>query len=76
MKKLKDKDVEVLNELGSLIYLCYDGNERQLGAPTKKDFIDVLEGLKHLKVLVKYMKFDIEATRREIDYLKKLLESK
>jgi len=76
VKKTETEQYKVLKELAGLIYFCYDGNEKQLGIPTKRDFIDILEGLRHLKVLIKYMKFDIEATRREVDYLKGLLKGK
>ena len=57
MKKTEPDQHEICKELSSLIYFCYDGNERTIATPTKRDFIDVLDGLKHLKVLVKYMKF-------------------
>ena len=33
------------------------------------------ESLDHLRLSVKYMAFDLEATRRENDYLRKLLNS-
>lgn len=73
MKKLKDQDKEVLKELGELIFFAYEGTDPKIAMPSKRDFIDVLEGIKHLKVLFKYQRFDIEATRRENEYLKELL---
>jgi len=65
MKKVGAKEKETLKELGELIFFAYEGTD-----------IDVLDGLKHLRVLLKYQRFDLEATRRENDYLRNLLGSK
>ena len=76
MKKLKKQDKEVLKELGELIFFAYEGTDTNIAVPSDKSFIDVLDGLKHLKVLMKYQRFDLEATRRENQYLTNLLGEK
>jgi len=73
MKKLKDPDKEILKELGELVFFAYEGTDTSIAVPSGKSFIDVLDGLKHLRVLLKYQRFDLEATRRECEYLKSLL---
>ena len=42
----------------------------------KKSVNNLQESLDYLRVSIKYMLFDLEATRRENAYLKKLLEGK
>ena len=42
----------------------------------KKSVDNLQESLDYLRVSVKYLLFDLEATRRENEYLKKLLEEK
>ncbi len=41
----------------------------------KKTVADLQESLDYLRLSVKYLVFDLEATRRENDYLRKLVES-
>ena len=42
----------------------------------KKGVSSLQESMDYLRVSIKYVLFDLEATRRENDYLKKLLEGK
>ena len=42
----------------------------------KEQLDDLKEDLGDLKVMVKYLEFDVEATRRERDYYKELAEGK
>ncbi len=42
----------------------------------KKSVSSLQESLDYLRVSIKYMLFDLEATRRENNYLRKLLEDK
>lgn len=73
---MKPKEKEILEELGRLLFLCYEGTDPKIAVPSEGDFIDVAQGLRHLKVLIKYMQFDLEATRREIEYFKGLLKGR
>jgi hypothetical protein len=41
----------------------------------KKTVADLQESLDYLRLSVKYLVFDLEATRRENDYLRRLIES-
>ncbi len=71
---------ELVNEIGSipvphrkkLIILAKKTHDchKQL----KKSVNNLHESLDYLRVSIKYMLFDLEATRRENAYLKKLLE--
>jgi hypothetical protein len=42
----------------------------------KKTINDLQESLDYLRLSIKYLVFDLEATRRENQYLRKLLENK
>ena len=42
----------------------------------RKTISDLQESLDYLRLSIKYLVFDLEATRRENQYLRKLLESK
>ncbi len=42
----------------------------------KKEADSLQEAIDFLRICIKYQLFDLEATRRENDYLKKLLEEK
>ena len=42
----------------------------------KKSITSLQEVLDYLRVCIKYQAFDLEATRRENDYLKKLLDER
>jgi hypothetical protein len=73
-----------LNELVSEIGSMPDGQQKKLMLLAKKtrETHDQLkksvhhlhESLDYLRVSIKYLLFDLEATRRENTYLKKLLE--
>jgi hypothetical protein len=49
----------------------YENNEQ-----LKKSVNSLQEALDYLRVCIKYQLFDLEATRRENEYLKKLLEDR
>jgi len=73
---IKSKEKKILESLGELIYMaCKDVVPREM-YPTKSTFVDIFEGLNYLRILVKYMQFDLEATKRENEYLRKLLRKK
>lgn len=42
----------------------------------RKTIADLQESLDYLRLSIKYLVFDLEATRRENEYLRKLLENK
>ncbi|MFA6045573.1 MAG: hypothetical protein WC718_11365 [Phycisphaerales bacterium] len=69
------KQIETLPEdqrgpLQSIANETKDRHERM-----KKTVADLQESLDYLRLSVKYLVFDLEATRRENDYLRKLIES-
>ena len=41
----------------------------------KKTIVELQESLDHLRLSVKYLVFDLEATRRENKYLRNMLET-
>lgn len=41
----------------------------------KRTIADLQESLDYLRLSIKYLVFDLEATRRENDYLRKLIEA-
>lgn len=71
---------ELVNEIGAmpnsqqkkLILLTKKTRETQ--KQLKKSVHNLQESLDYLRVSIKYLLFDLEATRRENAYLKKLLE--
>jgi len=71
---------ELVNEIGSipapqrdrLIMLAKQ--TRDCHKRLKKSVNNLQESLDYLRVSIKYMLFDLEATRRENAYLRKLLE--
>ena len=75
-----------LNELVKEFGAATDPQQRRLAALAKqaresheklKKSVDSLqESLDYLRVCIKYQVFDLEATRRENKYLRKLLEGK
>ncbi len=73
---MKSQEKEILEELGALIYYAYEGADGEIAMPSEKGFVEVLEGLRCLSLLIRYQRFDIEATRREVEYLKRLLGGK
>lgn len=76
MNIMKPKEKEILEELGALLYSAYEGADGKIAMPSEKGFVDVLEGLRCLSILIRYQRFDIEATRRENEYLQNLLRSR
>ncbi len=78
--KLEDKLNELLKEFGGasdphcvkLSMLAKEAGENQ--KQLEKSVNRLQESLDYLRVCIKYQLFDLEATRRENDYLKKLLE--
>jgi len=76
MKTVKSQQKEILEELGALLYYAYEGTDGKIAKPSEKGFVDVLEGLGCLSVVIRYQRFDLEATRRENEYLRNLLRSR
>ena len=79
---LENKVNELVKELGSmnspyhkklalLAQKAQDNHEK-----LKKNVDNLQESLDYLRICIKYQLFDLEATRRENRYLKKLLEEK
>lgn len=52
------------------------GETRERHARMKKTVGELQDSLDYLRLSVKYLVFDLEATRRENQYLRKLLDSK
>lgn len=81
--KLEDRLNELVKELTGVaeprgVKSAMPGKEVQDSEPSAKDKdIDRLqESLDYLCICVKYQLFDLEATRRENKYLKRLLEER
>jgi len=68
MKKLTEK--LILKKLGELIYIACKDADPRVASPTKSTFVDIMEGLDYLRILIKYQQFDLEATQRDNAYLK------
>ncbi|UCF43810.1 MAG: hypothetical protein JSV99_02465 [Planctomycetota bacterium] len=78
--KLEDKLRELVEEFGGMV----DPQYRKLAMLAKqtqknqkklqKSVDNLQESLDYLRICIKYQLFDLEATRRENKYLKKLLE--
>ena len=62
---------ELVSEIGSIPKHTKDSHKK-----LKKSISSLQESLDYLRVSIKYMLFDLEATRRENNYLRKLLEDK
>jgi hypothetical protein len=81
-KKLENTLIELAKEFGTMA----DPLSRKLASLAEqarenhekiKKTVDTLqESLEYLRVCIKYQSFDLEATRRENQYLKRLLEEK
>ncbi len=52
------------------------GETRDRHDTMKKTIADLQDSLDYLRLSIKYLVFDLEATRRENEYLRKLLENK
>jgi len=78
--KLEEKLNELVKELGGMV----DPQSKKLSILAKqaqnkhkqlqKSVDSLQEALDHLRVCIKYQLFDLEATRRENKYLRKMLE--
>jgi hypothetical protein len=78
--KLENKLKELVQEFGGMV----DPQYRKLAMLAKqtqksqkklqKSVDNLQESLDYLRICIKYQLFDLEATRRENEYLKKLLE--
>jgi hypothetical protein len=60
------------SERGEVVRLAEETRDRH--DRMKKTIADLQESLDYLRLSVKYLVFDLEATRRENQYLRKLLE--
>jgi hypothetical protein len=69
------KQINILPESqrGPLEQLAQDTRDRH--DRMKKTVADLQESLDYLRLSIKYLVFDLEATRRENEYLRKLIES-
>ena len=77
--QLEDKLKELVREFGG----AADSQYRKLAMPAQqtgesqkkleKDVSSLQESLDYLRVCIKYQLFDLEATRRENEYLRKIL---
>lgn len=78
--QLEEKINELAKEFGVLAEVQYKkfamaSKQSPLSKDATEPYLDHLqELLDYLRVCVKYTRFDLEATRRENKYLKKLLE--
>ena len=73
---------ELVEEIGSIpakerqkLIMLVDKSQKNHNK-IKKSVASLQESLDYLRVTIKYMIFDLEATRRENKYLRKLLEEK
>jgi ribosomal 50S subunit-associated protein YjgA (DUF615 family) len=79
---LEDKLNELVKELGGstdpryrkLTILAKEARESQ--EQLKRGVDSLQEALDYLRICIKYQLFDLEATRRENQYLRKLLEER
>ena len=73
---------ELVNELGPLPEPVHEKllqvaeNQKETQRKLRSNIESLQESLDYLRVSLKYLLFDLEATRRENAYLKKLLEDK
>ena len=80
--RLEDKLKELVKEFGGMSNNQYgkltnlaeqsQDNQKRL----QKSVDNLQESLDYLRICIKYQHFDLEATRRENKYLRKLLEEK
>lgn len=81
-----NKFTDNINDLIKEFENSNDPKQRELAEQAKriqlthkkfeKSLSDLQESLDYLRICIKYQVFDLEATRRENKYLRKLLESK
>jgi regulator of replication initiation timing len=81
-QEFQDKLTDLMQQLESLPQPARE-QLQQLAADTrdrhqrmKKTVNELQESLDYLRLSIKYLVFDLEATRRENQYLRKLLEQK
>ncbi len=71
-----NKEVE-LNDIAEvtavLLHLAWEGKEPKSLVPGKATLEDIHSGLEDLRLVIKYLLLDLESTKREVVYLKKLL---
>jgi len=80
--KLEDKVKELVNEFGAgidpqhlrLVMLAKQAQDSH--KKLQKSVNNLQESLDYLRICIKYQLFDLEATRRENKYLRKLLDEK
>jgi len=71
---------ELLNEISDIPVgrgkklLLLTQKAKSIDPKLKNETID--ESLDHLRLIIKYLLFDVEATRRENSYLRKMLEGR
>ena len=81
-KKLEEKLNELVAEIGSVPadrrkkFIARSGKMKKKFQDLKKSVNGVQDSLDYLRVCIKYLVFDLEATRRENNYLRRLLEDK
>lgn len=71
-----EKEVELkdIAEIVAILLHCgWEGKEPKAVVPGKATNEEIYAGLKDLRLVFKYLQFDLEATRREVTYLKNLL---
>lgn len=76
MKKNKIALTDIAEITARLLHYAWEGREPKVVIPGKATHKDIHEGLKDLRLVIKYQRFDLEATRREVAYLQKLLGEK
>ena len=78
--KFQKKLAELMNEISALPKVERDKlsavaeESRKRHAKLRKTVSDLQESLDYLRLSIKYLVFDLEATRRENGYLRKMLE--
>ena len=80
--KLEDKLRELVKEFGGAVdpqnlkLAMLAKKARDNHEKLKKSVDSLQESLDYLRICIKYQLFDLEATRRENEYLKKMLEER
>lgn len=70
------KELELNGQIDSLIReFETKAMDKEIQRKIEKDLATLQESLDYLRICIKYMVFDLEATRRENEHLRKLLES-
>ena len=73
---------ELLDKIGSYPHMSVENKVKRLkfagkqGKETKNQLFSVLNSIDDLRLFMKYLLFDLESTRRENNYFKKLLDEK